>query len=100
MSEEKKTFEIDCSVIHNINDFYNEIERVLCPNFCGFGRNYSAFEDILRGGFGSFEWKEPIRVIFHNIKNLENKRNKGKGIKLEVIRDIFEKAENVEFIEN
>ena len=96
----KKKFEIDCNNIYNLNDFYNEIVKNLCAQFYGFGRNLDAFEDILRGGFGSFEFKEPIKIIFLNFKNLEGKRNNGKGINVEVIRDILKSAENVEFIEN
>lgn len=100
MSEEKKTFIIECRNIFNINDFYDEIEKKLCPNFQGFGRNMDAFNDVLRGGFGSYEWKEPIKIIFNDFKHLEGKRDKGKGIRIDVIRDILKDSENVEFIEN
>jgi hypothetical protein len=35
--------------------FYDEVERKLCPGFEGFGRNLSAFNDVLRGGFSLFD---------------------------------------------
>jgi RNAse (barnase) inhibitor barstar len=40
------------SKIEPLEDFYDEVSRVLLPGAC-WGRNLNAFNDILRGGFGT-----------------------------------------------
>ncbi|WP_375205725.1 barstar family protein [Hyphococcus sp.] len=47
-----KQFQIDGSNIKSLDDFYDEISRVLIPNVF-WGRNLDAFDDILGGGFGT-----------------------------------------------
>jgi hypothetical protein len=46
--------------------FMTRSERKLCPGFEGFGRNLSAFNDVLRGGFGLFEYDEPISSVWNH----------------------------------
>jgi len=48
----KKTYEIDGERFTNLEGFYDEIGRVLAPG-AKWGRNLNAFNDILRGGFGT-----------------------------------------------
>ena len=36
------------------------------PGFEGVGRNLSAFNDVLRGGFGLFEYDEPISIVWNH----------------------------------
>ena len=48
----KKTYEIDGERFSNLEEFFDEIERVLIPG-AQWGRNLNAFNDILRGGFGT-----------------------------------------------
>jgi len=43
---------IDGSRVTSLETFYDEISRVLIPG-SGWGRNLDAFNDILRGGFGT-----------------------------------------------
>jgi RNAse (barnase) inhibitor barstar len=43
---------LDGSKIETLEDFYDEVSRVLIPGACR-GRNLNAFDDILRGGCGS-----------------------------------------------
>ena len=50
----KKTYEIDGENFSTLEEFYDEIERVLIPGV-KWGRNLDAFNDILRGGFGTPE---------------------------------------------
>jgi len=51
----------------NLEEFYNEVENQLTRNInFKFGRNLDAFNDILRGGFGVFEFEEPIELIWLN----------------------------------
>lgn len=47
-----KEYEIDGSKITSLDTFYDEISRVLIPGF-KWGRNLDAFNDILKGGFGT-----------------------------------------------
>jgi len=44
--------ELNGNSFGNMDTFYDEVERKLCPGFEGFGRNLSALNDVLRGGFG------------------------------------------------
>ncbi|HNX68403.1 MAG TPA: barstar family protein [Candidatus Omnitrophota bacterium] len=57
---DKKTFYIDGSNFSTLQGFYDEAVMVLTADFKEFGRNFDAFNDILRGGFGKFEYDEPI----------------------------------------
>lgn len=50
----KRTYEIDGSKVQTLDEFYDEIERVLIPGK-EWGRNLNALNDILRGGFGTPE---------------------------------------------
>ena len=59
----RKKFIIDGSKIKDLDSFYTEAGKVLCPNF-KWGRNLNAFDDILRGGFESFEYEEPIDLVW------------------------------------
>lgn len=51
----KQVFEIDGCNFSTLDGFYDEISRVLLPDIPvdGWGRNLDAFNDILRGGFGT-----------------------------------------------
>lgn len=46
------TYEIDGKNFDTLDGFYEEISRVLIPG-ADWGRNLDAFNDILRGGFGT-----------------------------------------------
>ena len=50
----KPVYEIDGSRFATLEDFYEEISRVLIPG-AEWGHNLDAFNDILRGGFGTPE---------------------------------------------
>jgi len=49
----KPVFEIDGKNFSTLEEFYDEVEKQLIPDFGGFGRNLDAFNDILSGGFGT-----------------------------------------------
>jgi RNAse (barnase) inhibitor barstar len=61
-----KIYEIDGGRFSDIAGFYEEVSRVLLPGVT-WGRNLSAFNDILSGGFGTPEsgfilrWKNSDR---------------------------------------
>jgi RNAse (barnase) inhibitor barstar len=48
----KPVYEIDGNRFSTLEGFYDEISRVLIPG-AYWGRNLDAFNDILRGGFGT-----------------------------------------------
>jgi RNAse (barnase) inhibitor barstar len=48
----KVVYEIDGCDFSNLEEFYDVISRVLIPE-AEWGRNLDAFNDILRGGFGT-----------------------------------------------
>jgi RNAse (barnase) inhibitor barstar len=50
----KTEYEIDGLDFSMLQEFYEVISRVLIPN-AGWGHNLDAFNDILRGGFGTPE---------------------------------------------
>lgn len=49
---QKTTYEIDGSDFATLEEFYEVISRVLIPD-ADWGHNLNAFNDILRGGFGT-----------------------------------------------
>ena len=50
------TYEIDGNDFSTLDEFYDEITRVLIPGV-SWGRNLDAFNDILHGGFGTPRWR-------------------------------------------
>jgi RNAse (barnase) inhibitor barstar len=48
----KPSYEIDGCRFTTLEEFFDEISRVLIPG-ADWGRNLDAFNDILRGGFGT-----------------------------------------------
>jgi RNAse (barnase) inhibitor barstar len=48
------TYEIDGTHFSTLEEFFDEVSRVLIPDMF-WGHNLDAFNDILRGGFGSPE---------------------------------------------
>ncbi|NHJ84480.1 MAG: hypothetical protein FK734_03410 [Asgard group archaeon] len=66
-----KIFTLDCRNIKSLEDFHDVVERVLCPDINYYGRNWDAFNDILRGGFGTFDYEENITLIFSGRENAE-----------------------------
>ena len=59
----RQKFTIDGRHFSNMAGFYDEVERAFT---CGLdrkiGRNLNAFNDILRGGFGRYEYGQPIHI--------------------------------------
>ena len=62
-----KTFTIDGNNFHTLEGFYTEIDKLLTRDL-GWktGHNFSAFNDLLRGGFGVHEYEEPITIRWIN----------------------------------
>lgn len=97
---QKKRFIIDGMNFQTLKGFYDEVQTVLTSNFTGFGRNLDAFNDILRGGFGKFEYEEAITIVWNNSQ--KSKRDLGYA---EIIKYLEQKLKlchpsNKEFVQN
>lgn len=63
----KKVVIIDGSRFNDIEGFYSEVDMVLTKDLTWkTGNNLDAFNDLLRGGFGVYEYGEPITLIWKN----------------------------------
>lgn len=60
---ERREIIIDGSKFSNLEEFYDEMERILTKNLTWrVGRNLDAFNDLLRGGFGVHEYGEALAI--------------------------------------
>ena len=78
--------------MESVDAFFDEVQRVLCPNFSGFGRNWHAFRDVLRGGFGEFDLDEEIGIRIVSKKKVEKSLPESQWKK---ILQYIDEAENV-----
>jgi RNAse (barnase) inhibitor barstar len=62
----KRIYEIDGYSIATLEEFYDAISRALIPGVT-WGRNLDAFNDILRGGFGTPDDGFVLRWSNHHI---------------------------------
>lgn len=64
----KRSIIINADNFSDLETFYDEIDRVLTKDIdWETGHNLNAFNDLLRGGFGKFEYEEPITLTWKNI---------------------------------
>jgi RNAse (barnase) inhibitor barstar len=65
----KKTVTINGDNFVDFESFYNEIDRV-CTHGLKWrtGHNLNAFNDLLKGGFGVYEYEEPINLVWINFE--------------------------------
>lgn len=61
-----RTYEIDGQDFATLEEFYDEVSRVVIPG-AAWGRNLDAFNDILRGGFGTPDEGFTLRWKNHGI---------------------------------
>lgn len=66
----KKTITINGYNFSDLETFYDEIDNVLTKDL-GWktGHNLNAFNDLLRGGFGIYEYDEPVKIVWTNFSN-------------------------------
>ena len=63
----KEKIVIDGDSFSTLDSFYDEVERKLTKDLdWNIGRNLDAFNDILNGGFGVFDYEEPAVIIWRN----------------------------------
>ncbi|MCF3110902.1 barstar family protein [Niabella sp. CC-SYL272] len=83
----KKTITINGTTISDLESFYTEVDRVFTKDL-GWqtGHNLNAFNDILRGGFGVYEYEEPVKVFWTHFTESSNRLGPElTGILLEII---------------
>lgn len=79
----------------DLKSFYDEIDRVLTKDLdWDTGHNLDAFNDLLRGGFGVYEYEEPIRLIWENISKSKS------DLGLEATKKWYERKISENKIEN
>ena len=59
-------YEIDGQRFSTLEDFYAEVSRVVIPG-ADWGHNLDAFNDILRGGFGTPDGGFTVRWLQHAV---------------------------------
>jgi len=64
---EKKTVIIDGNNFQDLGSFYDEMNRILTRDLnWKTGHNLDAFNDLLCGGFGVYDYEEHITIIWQN----------------------------------
>lgn len=62
-----RTIVLDGMEIFNLSSFYDEVESKLTKDLgWDMGRNLDAFNDVLRGGFGVFDYDEPVQLVWQH----------------------------------
>lgn len=70
MASLRKTLTLDGGAVHDIASFYDEINRVfMAGESWRLGQSLDALDDLLRGGFGAIEGREPVIIIWRDIEH-------------------------------
>jgi RNAse (barnase) inhibitor barstar len=85
-----KRFIIDGEKFSDLDGFYDHVGDILCPGI-SWGRNLNALNDILRGGFGVFEYGEPVEIHWH-ISD-KSMRDLGWDATIKQLRSVLAKCE-------
>lgn len=92
---DKKTIIINGENFSELATFYLETDKVLSKDLdWQTGRNLDAFSDLLEGGFGVHEYKEPIKLIWKGFS--KSKLDLGKKLADKLVR-IIEEHDHIEF---
>jgi RNAse (barnase) inhibitor barstar len=91
----RQTIIIDGNTILDIESFYDEIDRVLTKDLeWKTGHNLNAFNDLLRRGFGVYEYEEPIKLIWTSF--IESNNKLGKDL-TDTLIEIISEHKHIEF---
>jgi RNAse (barnase) inhibitor barstar len=70
----KQTITINGDNFSDLESFYDEIDRVLTKDLdWQIGHNLDAFNDLLRGGFGVYEYAEPVNIVWTHFSDSMDK---------------------------
>ncbi len=91
----KQTIIINGDNFADLESFYDEIDDALTKDLdWETGHNLNAFNDLLRGGFGVYDYEEPVKIVW--TKFSKSKKKLGEELTatlLEIIAD----HEHIEF---
>jgi RNAse (barnase) inhibitor barstar len=91
----QKTIIINGENFHNLSGFYEEVDRVLTKDLSWeTGHNLNAFNDLLCGGFGVFEYDESIELIWMHFA--KSRDTLGKEL-VDILIEIIETHSHIEF---
>lgn len=91
----KQTLLINGDNFSDLEGFHNEIDRVLTKDLdWETGHNLNAFNDLLRGGFGVYEYEEPVKIIWTNFSG--SKLRLGEEL-TNTLLEIIKEHEHIEF---
>lgn len=91
----KQTLLINGDNFSDLEGFHNEIDRVLTKDLdWETGHNLNAFNDLLRGGFGVYEYEEPVKIIWTNFSG--SKLRLGEEL-TNTLLEIIQEHEHIEF---
>jgi RNAse (barnase) inhibitor barstar len=101
----KQTLTINGDNFSDLVSFFKEMDRVLTKDLdWDTGHNLDAFNDLLRGGYGVYEYEEPINLTWRNISKskrdlgfestktwYEQKIDENKGMDVQYFKDELKK---------
>ena len=95
----KQTLEIDGNNFSTFESFYKEVDIKFTKNLdWETGKNLDAFNDILRGGFGVYEYDEPVKVIWLNSQKSRNDLGWDETIKYLNLKLQYCHPSNIKFV--
>ena len=91
-----QTIIIDGNNFSDLEEFYEEIDRVLTKDLdWQTGHNLDAFNDLLRGSFGVYEYDEPVKIIWTNFN--KSKHFLGNNL-IDRLLEIISEHNHIEFL--
>ncbi len=92
----KQTITINGDNFSDLETFYDEIDRVLTKDLdWQTGHNLDAFNDLLRGGFGVYEYEEPVKLVWTNFSH--STKTLGKEL-IDTLVEIITDHDHIEFM--
>jgi len=92
---DEHTIIIDGDNFSDLESFYDEIDGVLTKDLdWETGHNLDAFDDLLRGGFGVYEYAEPVKIIW--TKFSESRKKLGNEL-IDTLLEIIAAHNHIEF---
>lgn len=91
----KQTITFNGFNFSDLESFYDEIDNVLTKDLdWRTGHNLDAFNDLLRGGFGVYEYGEPVNLVWINFSH--SRKTLGKEL-IDTLVEIIRDQDHIEF---
>ncbi len=82
---------IDGTRFGDLNSFYKHMDELLTDGTMRVGHNLDAFNDLLRGGFGVFDYGEQVDIYWDSFE--QSRETLGDGLLLTIL-EIILRADN------